>query len=689
MTFASPAVILIDPVLPVWLIALIVLGAGYGAYQTYRYCTLAPRQRWLLWSLRMGAVLIIAWLLLQAHRRVTHTVHENPVLAVALDVSASMRDNPSQAKKSRAKRAANFLQSKKFQRLTKGYRTYTYLLGSELEESGDEVILFNAPRSHIGSCLNQMVERLRAENLGGIVLLSDGLDQSGERLTPQTLGVPIFIPELEEPFERAEDAGQDFAVADVSYPKMMVVNWRASVEVVVRRRGSGTLSFPIHLRQGGKLQRTSMVEFGEEESFKQIAFSVEPADVGQLLYQVEIAPPEDTVSENNRRDFLIEVTDPKNRVLYLEGAPRWEFKFLKRALLSEKNYQLSAFVRGGDGSFINFDEMSGQAGGESPTFSTESLAEYRVVILGDMPGSALTKENCKNLRDFVDKGGGLLVIGAARSYGQDGLIGTPSLGEVLPAKSVPGARMKEGRFTVALTPAGRTHPALGDLALETRIPLVLSFWSPVEVGGFASVLIATADGSPVLVTRRFGQGRVAMVFSDSLWRWQLGGGGGGAEKSLYNKFVTQLVYWLAPSEKDVEKTTVLQAVVAKNEVELREKVIIGAVFDSGDEGGGVSCRITTPENKHLVIPMMPSRLGTDLGLSRGVDGFRCFFTPQQSGKFQVVLTTADGTQETSIILLATEPENEKTGASVNREYLQQLAQDTSGKFVKWSDRHSL
>ena len=74
---------------------------------------------------------------------------------------------------------------------------------------------------------------------------------------------------------------------------------------------------------------------------------IEPIQTGRILYRVEILPENDAKPDNNRREFLIEVTNAKNRVLYLEGAPRWEFKFLKRALLAEQNYQLSAFVQGG------------------------------------------------------------------------------------------------------------------------------------------------------------------------------------------------------------------------------------------------------------------------------------------------------------------------------------------------------
>ena len=135
----------------------------------------------------------------------------------------------------------------------------------------------------------------------------------------------------------------------------------------IRKTGSGNAAFPVHLRHNGTTIQSEQAEFADNERFRKIAFTITPDQIGSQLYEVVIEPEGDQDSSNNRKELLIEVTDAKQRVLYLEGVPRWEFKFLKRALLAEKSYQLSAFVQGGDGAFINFDEQSGLAGGALPT----------------------------------------------------------------------------------------------------------------------------------------------------------------------------------------------------------------------------------------------------------------------------------------------------------------------------------
>jgi len=69
-----------------------------------------------------------------------------------------------------------------------------------------------------------------------------------------------------------------------------------------------------------------------------------------------------------------------------------------------------------------------------------------------------------------------------------------------------------------------------------------------------------------------------------------------------------------------------------------------------------------------------------------MDGYRCFFTPQESGKYEVEVSTGDGTQTARVVLLVSRPDQEKTGAPINREYLREIATKTGGSFVQWKDR---
>ena len=74
--------ILVDPVLPIWLLVVCGIVFAILSWRTYAACSLSLPERLILWMLRMMAFAIIAYLMLQASRRVEKQVEEKPVLAV-------------------------------------------------------------------------------------------------------------------------------------------------------------------------------------------------------------------------------------------------------------------------------------------------------------------------------------------------------------------------------------------------------------------------------------------------------------------------------------------------------------------------------------------------------------------------------------------------------------------------------
>lgn len=693
-----PAAIFIRPILPVPLLALVLLLLAASVWVTVARCALSRRQRVLLWSLRLATMLIMAWLLLLPHQRSRRIEPEPPALLLAIDVSASMDDRPPAASvATRRRRAIEFLTDPRVERAIRRYRVFRYELGADVQESSTppDELLFNAPRSHLGAGINRIVNRHRADNVAAVLLLTDGLDQSGETLSAHAMTVPMLIPELEDRVTATADERPDTWIADVAYPRTMVVNWSATIDVLVRRTGIGPESFPVNLKQDERLLRSATVQFDGDETFTHVSFSVEPLEVGRTAYRVEIEPTRDAEPSNNRRDLLVDVADPRNRVLYLEGMPRWEFKFFKRALLADRNYQLSSFVYGGDGAFIRFDEaegMTGGSGGGAPTFSPDELAAYRVVVLGELEASALSAESARNIRDFVDRGGGLLLAGAGRAYGGDGLHRVPALAELFPVEPLAGGRMVEGTFSVDLTSTGRTHPALSALPSDTRLPPLLSFWAPVRVHEFSSVLVATADGSPVLAVRRYGQGRVAVLLTDSLWRWQLGTGAERAERSLHSLFLTQLVHWLAPDRREADDTGgLLQVLTARSEVDVRERVVVGALRPGAGEPqvDELTCSVTTPDGRQLLLPMFPADLEAEVGLHQRARGYKTAFSPQMPGRYELRVANADDTLHASLPVLAKVADGERTGAPLDHEYLAGLAGLSGGRVFPWRERHRL
>lgn len=688
-----PATITIQPVLPVWLLVGLWLAAVLWGWFGLRGCGVRLRPALGLLALRAAALAILVWLLLEPQRRREKVEQELPVLAVAVDVSASMADQVADLRETRADRVGAFLRDGRVRDALAKYRVWWFELGENAEESpsrGTE-LLFNAAQSNLGPSLNRIAGRLQAQNAAGILLLSDGLDQSGAALTAEARALPVFALELEDPVAATREK-PDYWIEDLTYPQRAVVNWQVGLEVMVRRRGQGAAQMPVRLLQNGKEAQTATVAWEAGESFRQVAFSVSPTEVGQLLLRVELQPPaDDTVATNNSREALIDVVDPENRVLYLEGMPRWEFKFLKRALMAEKNVMLSSFVSTGRGGFVTFSEDAKVEKETMPPLTREGLARFKVVILGNLPGDALKPENYEALRDFVDRGGGLLLLGGARAYAADGWGAQAAFRDCLPALPADDAKFHDGTFTIDVTPAGRAHPVLQGLGLTMDFPHLLSVCEPVQTSQFSTVLLTTLEGAPLLIVRPFGQGRVAMLLSDSFWRWQMGSADATASRNVYQMFFAQIALWLGPQVKELDAREMLQLFLAHNEVDARRKVVVGARLESQGkaQAGSLLCRIEPPAGPAVSLPMVPATLDENVGLARPLDGYACEFRPQTPGSYTLVVTSADGQFSARARLLAREPVRERSGAAIDRTWLQDVARASGGAFVPWRERHGV
>jgi hypothetical protein len=244
-----------------------------------------------------------------------------------------------------------------------------------------------------------------------------------------------------------------------------------------RDRAGRRTAITVQLRHGTEMWRVATAVFAAEDRARQVTFTIEPATVGRHTYTVELAPAVDRAPAAGTRQFAVEVTDPTNRVLYLEGTPRWEFKYLKRALFQEKNYQLSAFVQTGPGIFVNFSEAQEAAALTGlPDLSDETTLKFRAVILGELGAAALTPAQQETLRRYVEKGGGLFFVGGAQAYGPQGWPAAEPVGQLLPFTNEDPARLVDGHFAVSLTDTGRAHPIFATLGAEAGLPELLSLW---------------------------------------------------------------------------------------------------------------------------------------------------------------------------------------------------------------------
>ena len=283
--------------------------------------------------------------------------------------------------------------------------------------------------------------------------------------------------------------------------------------------------------------------------------------------------------------------------------------------------------------------------------SADELKAYKVMIIGT-PTARVKEEDGKNVKRVCRPRRRTAVHRCGQGLWRGGFAEGAALGDA--ARAQPGAQMT--RAGSGLHARRSVAPGHQRIAAGGPHTPVLS-WTPVKVSELSTTLIATADGLPILVVRRCGQGRVAMILSDSPWRWQWRRGRHG--KGTVQQFVTQLVHWLAPSEKEVEKTGLLQVSAADSGT--ARNVTLGAVGPRRRAGRDpLQCRIINAGLAPARPSMVPCSLGMDVGLTKSTNGSRMFrptYGEYRRGG------TPNGSQEQKLRLLATTRRTRRPGAA--------------------------
>src|SRR5262249_16959261 len=145
-------------------------------------------------------------------------------------------------------------------------------------------------------------------------------------------------------------------------------------------------------------------------------------------YTFEIKPLDGEMTvENNAQDTLIEVTNDHPKILYVEGEPRWEYGFIRKALAkNEKNLILVSALRSAEGKFYRQGVESGSELTGGFPVSDEELFTYQGLVIGSIEANFFSYDQLKNIEQFAARrGGGLLMLGGSHSFDAGKFANTP------------------------------------------------------------------------------------------------------------------------------------------------------------------------------------------------------------------------------------------------------------------------
>ena len=629
--------IVLEHTFPLWALVLIITTAlVIGLFTAWRFL----RRRVVNLVLVFFYILVLAgmaWCMLLPGIRNTFTQVRKPRFIVALDTSQSMALTSSPEVPSRWKVAQEALKRPWFSVLAGGCEVEFFPFDIELSE--------NTPISEAGSlkpvgaatrlrqALKKIAEHSAGLNVAGMLLLSDGMD-TGEALDDWA-GIsqpfPVYTLRLEPPGGWKQDP--DVRIDAVTTSRRVTLGWKSELKVKVSGQGTRGVSVAVQLYENGVLLKEIPTQIPDEGGEREVTFELEHPKMGTFQYRVFVPPLSgEKNKEDNEQMLSVEVVDAKNRLLYLEGGPRWEYKYVRRMLLAERQISPIIFFTGPDGA----PHGGTPVGNVTADMTSQQLAYFKIIMLGNIDAKELGAARAKNLVKFVEEGGSLILLGGAKGWSAGGVAET-DLGKILPVRGVDVKTLEgEKPYPVKLSEAARGHPAFaGDAAFWQNIPPVLSLFTGFTLSPGAETLVTaeTPLGSqPVVATQRFGQGKVTAILTDSLWRWQLGPEAGRARP--YERFWTQLISWLLPRQEALDGMR-LEFFADRDQICLGESIELNARFgtENAPKPDGVEAKITLPDKREVPYRMTPQLVSLPSGKS--FPGFTVSFAATQPGLYNV------------------------------------------------------
>jgi uncharacterized membrane protein len=652
-----------------------------------------PRERAVLVAIRLALVALLLFCLFRPSLILRAAVPQQNFLGVLIDDSRSMtiadRDG---------KPRTDFVQqqfgpdgplaktlSQKF------VLRYFRFSASADRLGGVNDLKYAGTSTHLGQALERARDELSGLPLAGLVVVTDGADTSEATLDEplaslKARSIPVF------PVGVGQDHfARDIQITRVETPRTTLKGTSLAVDVVVSQTGYAGQKVQLQVEDDGHIVNTQEVTLPPDGQSATVRANFTATEAGARLYRFKIDPqPDEQVTQNNVREALVEVADRRERVLYMEGEPRFEAKFVRRAVTDDPNLAVTILQRTAEDKYLRLDVGSPDevVGGFPKT--REELFGYRGIILGSVEAASFTPDQLRMLADFVSKrGGGLLMLGGRRSFAEGGWAGTP-VAEVLPVEleSGPRGNASSGGFFTHLsihpTRAGAVDPvtqlAAGEKASAAKwdtMPALSAVNQVHSVKPGATVLLTgTTDNKQeqvVLAYQRYGRGKaLAMPVQDS-WIWKMDASV-PVEDMTHATFWRRLVRWLVDGVPDpVAITTSIDRVDPGEALKLSAEVVDPAFVEVND--AQVIAQITSPSGKTSEVPL-------EWTVSK--DGeYRGQFVPEENGSYEVKATAKRDGKDlgTSVThARATAGDAEYFDAAMRASLLNRVAEDTGGHF---------
>lgn len=693
-----------QPIWPTYITWILCAAAILGSYLLYRRSTetLSNSWRYTLTALRASSFILIIFIFLQPVLRLHTVIEQENFVAVAYDVSKSMEIKDGAEGKSRLEIEQHILRpddNPLLEELASKFKLRFFRFSGSTERTeAFEDVERHGDITDLERSLLQISEELATVPLAGIVLISDGADNHSENLDKalnqlSARSIPIYSVGI-----GSESFSRDSEVVRVVAPKKVLKDAAMEAEVSVRSVGYPGQRTRLTVTDQGKQLQSRDIVLGSDGEVKTYKINLSGQMAGSRIFRFRLENLSgEIVTENNDKTVLVSVEDVQPQILYMEGEPRWEYKYMRRAILPDKNLQLVTLLRQADGKFLRQGIDSPDVLEEGFPIDKAELFKYKAIILGSIEASFFSFDQLRIISDFVSqRGGGFLMLGGRNSFGQGGYINTP-LEDVLPldlGQSVDTIQeFQDLECKIRLTSYGAQHP-ICRISLQEDLnrqrwdaaPNLVGFNPTLGPKPGATVLARgrmpeNEEQDPIILAfQRFGRGKSVAFATASSWHWRM-----QLEHTdnFHELFWRQMLRWLVSDVSDPLTIETEKHSYSPDDVAILRAEVNDPSFEPINNIE-LSAEVTSPSGHISSVPLV-----WDVDKDGHYSGA---FKPNEEGIHKVTceafaVKTSLGRAETHFRIA--ELTEEFHDAALNSSLLRRLSEETAGRYYPISDLQTL
>ena len=540
------------------------------AWFTYRFegKNVNDKTKKKLLTLRILWLVLICFLLTGPTLIISGWVPIQNRIAVIIDTSKSM--SITENNETRFDRIQKLIQSgliKKLQKQTgivpdifSFAENVTPIFPSELENFK---LKADGNQTAISSAIKNVVSHLGEGNLMGVIMLTDGVNTTGEN--PQNvlsnMRTPIYFV--------APGHGGNVTDYALFIPKPPAVgylnsNLRVSGEISARISGNSDQKEKVEIkvtRDGSPFEYIPVEVFGNGAKVP-FSFNIPCKEEGSFRFEVEIPTVKDELTnENNKTGFLLKVVKERLNVLALSGSPNWDMKFITNALSGDPNASLTHWAKLMDNRWVCSKDFEIKNGVSNPNFD-EEIKNADIIILCGIPHNYIKKYEADIIKRLESGNLGLLIMPSWKTFTQLGYKGT-EIAKILPVTI--DEETWRGTPGNMLLPANETSYSFLNLADDPieNVELISTLpkfdgvyeYSSIKQGTeilLTSTIMGSKTKLPFMIKSRVGLGNIIMINGGPMW--PIGFRLANTERGFntYAGMIINMLKWLVNRREDAQ-----------------------------------------------------------------------------------------------------------------------------------------